>query len=110
MKLSKRYRRLRSSKAVRDLVAETELSPRNFIVPIFLVEGKKLNEPIASMPGYFRLSVDMLSAEILELKNLGLNSVLLFSKCPDHLKDNVGTEALNPEGLMQQGIRKIKST
>jgi porphobilinogen synthase len=73
------------------------------------MEGKGVKEPIASMPGYFRISLDQLPAEILELKSLGLNSVLLFVKVPDDRKDNEGKEALNPEGLMQRAIREIKN-
>ncbi len=108
MKITKRYRRLRSSEAVRNLVAETTLTPDHFIVPLFIIEGKNKKEPIPSMPGYFRLSLDMLKDEILELRSLGLRSVLLFVKVPDALKDNEGKEALNPHGLMQKSIRYIK--
>ncbi len=108
MKITKRYRRLRSSEAVRNLVAETTLTPDHFIVPLFITEGKNKKEQIPSMPGYFRLSLDMLKDEILELRSLGLRSVLLFVKVPDELKDNEGKEALNPHGLMQKSIRYIK--
>ena len=108
MQVSKRFRRLRRSKAIRDLVAETELAPRHFVVPLFLVEGIGIKDPIASMPGYFRLSIDQLPAELTELRNLKLNAVLLFAKCPDDRKDNEGKEALNPDGLMQRSIRAIK--
>ena len=108
MKLSKRFRRLRGSQAVRELVAETQLIPSHFIVPIFLIDGEGIKDPIASMPGYFRLSLDQLKSEIAELKSLGLNAVLLFAKSPDNLKDNEGKEALNPAGLMQRGVREIK--
>ncbi|HUM46617.1 MAG TPA: porphobilinogen synthase [Chitinophagales bacterium] len=108
MQLPKRFRRLRGSQVIRDFVAETDLSPRNFIVPLFMVEGNGIKDPISSMPGYYRLAIGQLSAELLELKNLKLNSVLLFAKCPDHLKDNEGKEALNPDGLMQRSIRAIK--
>lgn len=108
MKITKRYRRLRSSEAVRNLVAETTLTPDHFIVPLFITEGKNKKEQIPSMPGYFRLSLDMLKDEILELRSLGLRSVLLFVKVPDELKDNEGKEALNPNGLMQKSIRYIK--
>jgi len=108
MKITKRYRRLRSGEAVRNLVAETTLTPDHFIVPLFITEGKNKKEPIPSMPGYFRLSLDMLKDEILELRSLGLRSVLLFVKVPDELKDNEGKEALNANGLMQKSIRYIK--
>jgi porphobilinogen synthase len=109
MKLTKRYRRLRRSPVIRNLVAESTLVPGQFIVPLFLVEGIKEKDPISSMPGYYRLSLDLLGDELRELHTLGLKSVLLFAKAEDSKKDNEGKEALNPEGLMQRAIRKIKS-
>jgi len=108
MELTNRYRRLRTNASVRNLVAETSLTPDHFIVPLFIMEGTNKKEEIASMPGYFRFSLDLLRAEILELKKLGLRSVLLFVKVPDNLKDNEGKEALNPQGLMQRAVRFIK--
>jgi porphobilinogen synthase len=108
MELTNRYRRLRTNASVRNLVAETSLTPEHFIVPLFIMEGTNKKEEIASMPGYFRFSLDLLKAEILELKKLGLRSVLLFVKVPDNLKDNEGKEALNSQGLMQRAVRFIK--
>lgn len=90
------------------MVAETILSPSDFIVPLFIDEGENVKEPIPSMPGYFRNSLDITVTEVKELWNMGLKSVLLFIKCKDELKDNKGTEALNPQGLMQKSIRAIK--
>ena len=104
-----RNRRLRQSAAIRNLVRETQLTPHDFLVPLFVVEGKGVKEEIASMPGYFRLSLDMLSKEAKELWNMNLQAVLLFVKVADNLKDNEGTEALNPDGLMQQAIKTIKN-
>jgi porphobilinogen synthase len=92
------------------MVAETNLSPSDFIAPLFITEGKSLKEEISSMPGYFRLSLDLLRKEIKDLWSMGIKSVLLFIKCPDELKDNKGTEAVNDEGLMQRAIRAIKET
>lgn len=103
-----RPRILRRSEAIRALVAETSLSPSDFIAPLFVVEGNTVKEEIASMPGYFRMSLDLLRAEIKELWSLGIRSVLLFIKCSDELKDNKGTEAINPKGLMQRAIRAVK--
>ncbi len=108
LQLTKRYRRLRSSEVLRNLVAETTLSVDNLIVPLFISEGKSKKEAIQSMPGYYRLGLDFLKDEIAELKNLGLRSVLLFVKVPDELKDNEGKEALNPDGLMQRAVKSIK--
>ncbi len=103
-----RNRRLRTTESIRSLVRETILSPNDFIVPLFVVEGKGVKEEIPSMPNYFRLSLDNLDKEIKELWRLGLKSVLLFVKVPDNLKDNAGNEALNPNGLMQRAIKTVK--
>jgi len=103
-----RNRRLRSSASLRALVQEFSLSPNDFIVPLFVIEGSQTKEEIPSMPGYFRMSTDLLSKQVKTLWSLGLKSVLLFVKVPDALKDNLGTEALNPEGLMQRAIKTMK--
>ncbi|NER19078.1 porphobilinogen synthase [Spongiivirga citrea] len=105
----RRNRRLRSGKAIRSLVRETIIAPDDFLVPLFVVEGKGVKEEIASMPNYYRMSLDLLGKEVKELWKMGLKSVLLFVKVPDNLKDNKGTEALNPEGLMQRAIKTIKN-
>lgn len=105
----KRNRRLRTSESMRSLVRETIISPNDFIVPLFVVEGKNVKEEIASMPNYFRLSLDLLEKEVKELWKLGLKSVLLFVKVDDKLKDNSGKEALNPDGLMQRAIKTVKN-
>ena len=105
----RRNRRLRTNEAIRSLVRETIITPNDFLVPLFVVEGKGIKDEIASMPNYFRYSLDLLEGEIKELWSLGLKSVLLFVKVPDHLKDNKGTEALNPNGLMQRAIKTIKN-
>ena len=104
-----RNRRLRASESIRRLVRETSISPDDFLVPLFVVEGKGIKEEIASMPNYYRLSLDHLEKEVKELWNMGLCAVLLFVKVPDNLKDNKGSEALNPNGLMQLAIKKVKS-
>ena len=104
-----RKRRLRSSDSIRKIVSEINLSVNDLVTPIFLTEGGEVKEEIESMPGYFRLSLDLLEEEIDSLWKLGLKAVLLFSKIPNKLKDNKGTEALNKNGLMQKGIKLIKS-
>lgn len=103
-----RNRRLRTSEAIRNLVRETVLTPQDFQAPLFVVDGKNRKEEINSMPGYYRLSPDLLEKEIKELWGLGIQSVLLFVKVPQNLKDNKGTEALNPEGLMQRAVKTVK--
>ncbi|KSA12680.1 MULTISPECIES: porphobilinogen synthase [Maribacter] len=104
-----RPRRLRSSEAIRSLVRETIISPNDFLVPLFVVEGKGIKEEIPSMPNYYRLSLDNLTKEVKELWKMGLHSVLLFVKVPDNLKDNKGSEALNENGLMQLAIKTVKN-
>lgn len=105
----RRNRRLRASDSIRRLVQETVLTPNDFLVPLFVVEGKNVKEEIASMPNYYRLSLDNLEKEVKSLWELGLRSVLLFVKVDDTLKDNRGTEALNPDGLMQRAIKAVKN-
>ena len=104
----RRNRRLRTSEAIRSLVRETIITPNDFLVPLFVVEGKGVKEEISSMPDYYRYSMDMLSSEVKELWSLGLKAVLLFVKVPDNLKDNKGTEALNSDGLMQKAVKTVK--
>ncbi|MDO4782709.1 MAG: porphobilinogen synthase, partial [Capnocytophaga felis] len=101
--------RLRTTEAIRSLVRETIVTPDDFLVPLFVVEGKGVKEEIASMPNYYRYSLDLLEKEVKELWKLGLKSVLLFVKVPDNLKDNKGTEAANPNGLMQRAIKTVKN-
>ncbi|UYQ93971.1 porphobilinogen synthase [Chitinophaga horti] len=104
----RRNRILRQSPAIRAMVAETILRPEHFIAPLFVIEGSNKKEEISSMPGYYRYTLDLLKTEVKELWDLGIKSVLLFIKCEDHLKDNKGTEALNPNGLMQRAIKTVK--
>ena len=105
----RRNRRLRTNESIRSLVRETVLTPNDFLVPLFVVEGKGVKEEIPSMPNYFRYSLDLLEKEVKELWTMGLKSVLVFVKVPDNLKDNKGTEALNPNGLMQRAVKVIKN-
>ncbi|WP_298298972.1 porphobilinogen synthase [Hydrotalea sp.] len=108
MYLQKRNRILRKSAAIRSLVAETVLTPNDFIVPLFIQEGQHQKTEISSMPGYFRNSVDITVQEVKELYRLGIKSILLFVKALDATKDNEGKEAWNPNGLMQRSIKAIK--
>ena len=108
MILHRRPRILRSGPSIRSLIAETSLTPNDFIAPLFIDEGEGVQTEIASMPAYFRRSLDLTVAEVKALWNLGIKCVLLFIKCGDALKDNKGTEALNPAGLMQRSIKAVK--
>jgi len=105
----RRNRRLRASNAIRSLVQETVITPNDFLVPLFVVEGKNIKEEISSMPGYYRHSLDGIASEVKELWSMGLKAVLIFVKVPDNLKDNTGKEALNPDGLMQRAIKTVKN-
>ena len=105
----RRNRRLRTNESIRSLVRETIITPNDFLVPLFVVEGKGVKDEIPSMPNYFRYSLDLLENEVKDLWKLGLKSVLLFVKVPDNLKDNQGKEALNPNGLMQRAIKTVKN-
>lgn len=108
MYLQRRNRILRSSAAVRSLVAETTLTPSDFIAPLFIDEGTDYRFEIPSMKGYYRYSIDLTIKEVKELWAMGIKSVLLFVKAPDDVKDNTGKEAWNKDGLMQRSIKAIK--
>jgi len=104
---SYRPRRLRSSDAIRGMVRETSLSPKDFIYPLFVKPGRGLRDEVGSMPGVFQLTLDQLPAEIDELKELGIPAVILFG-LPES-KDEVGTGAYDRDGIVQQAIRAIKA-
>lgn len=108
MHLTRRNRILRQSPAIRAMVAETIIKPSDLIAPLFITEGSNVREEISSMQGYYRMSIDNTVKEVKELWSMGIKCVLLFIKCKDELKDNKGTEALNPDGLMQRSIRAVK--
>ena len=105
-----RNRRLRSKESLRNLITEYRLHPHDFIAPLFVVEGKNIKDPIDSLPGYYRMSIDNLKKEVKSLWGLGIQAVLLFPKIDDKLKDNFGTEALNPNGLIQRAVKEIKNS
>lgn len=88
------------------MVANVSFSLKDIIYPIFLEEGEKIKTEISSMPGQYRFSIDMLGDELKELKKLGITSLLIFGIT--HKKDEVGSEAYNPQGIVQQGVRYIK--
>ncbi|HNP24680.1 MAG TPA: porphobilinogen synthase [Panacibacter sp.] len=108
MYLQRRNRILRATPAIRSLVSETTLTANDFIVPLFIDEGENIKTEIASMPGYYRNSLDVTVKEVKELWSMGLKCVLLFIKCKDDWKDNTGKEAWNADGLMQRSIKAIK--
>lgn len=103
-----RGRRLRTSLGIRSLVQETVITPSDFMFPMFIAEGVNVLEPIASMPGIYRRSIDLTVKEVKELYSLGIRAVNIYVRVDDKLKDNAGTEAWNPNGLMQRAIKAIK--
>jgi porphobilinogen synthase len=109
MYLQRRNRILRQSSAIRSMVAETILTPNDFIAPLFIDEGENVAFEIPSMPGYYRYSLDQTIKEVKQLWSIGIKTVLLFIKAADELKDNTGKEAWNPDGLMQRSIKAIKN-
>jgi len=102
-----RPRRLRANPTIRRMVRETAVSASDFIYPLFVKPGKGLKDEIKSMPGQYQLSLDMLPAEIDELKALGIPAVILFG-LPSG-KDEIGSEAYDEHGIVQEAIRAIKA-
>ena len=107
---NQRNRRLRQSPAIRQLVSESQLTVNDLMLPLFVKEGTQVKEPISAMPGCYRLSLDLLQEEVKSVSDMGIKALLLFVMVDDALKDNKGTEALNPGGLMQRAVRKVKTT
>lgn len=106
--LVERPRRLRRTAAIRAMVQENHLRPTDFVAPLFVVDGQSRQEPIASMPGQFRFSVDRLVEECRDIANLKIPAVALFPAIEDRHKDPLATEALNEDGLYPRAIRAVK--
>lgn len=102
----KRLRRLRYNPLIRDMVRETELSKKDFIYPLFVVPGEKVKKEVKSMPGVYQMSVDEIVKECNEVASLGIPAVILFG-IPEH-KDEKGSDAYNPDGIIQRAVRAIK--
>ncbi|MBT8377970.1 MAG: porphobilinogen synthase [Ignavibacteria bacterium] len=102
----KRFRRLRYNPIVRDLVRETVLTNKDLIYPMFVVPGKNVKNPVKSMPGVFQFSIENLVEECAEVRGLGVPAIILFG-IPEQ-KDEQGSDAYNPEGIIQKAIRAIK--
>jgi len=101
-----RLRRLRQQESLRRMVRETMLAPDDFIAPLFVVEGQGRREEIVSMPGQFRLSIDLLVKEAGEINALGIPAIILFG-IPDH-KDERGSSGLDPNGIVQRAVKAVK--
>ena len=105
----RRPRRNRKSAPIRDMVAETELSVKDLILPLFLKQGSGVKEEISHMPGVYRFTLDSILNEIEQCLNLGISGFALFPCIEDDLKDSKATEGLNPDGLYPKAIHRIKS-
>ena len=101
-----RVRRLREQPAIRSMIRETRLTTSSFVYPMFIRHGSGIKETIDPMPGCYHISLDLLAEEVQEVYDLGIPAVLLFGLPAD--KDPLGTEAYDPEGIIQEAIRIIK--
>ncbi len=105
-----RPRRNRKNSAVRALVEETKLTTSDLIYPQFITEGSNIRDPIHSMPGIYRLSLDQLLKEAERLVEFGIPAIALFPAIPKELKDSTGSESVNPDGLLQRAVRLLKKS
>ena len=103
-----RPRRLRESPLLRSMVRETSLRVDDFVYPLFAIHGRGVREPIGSMPGQYRLSIDEMLKECKDAASMGIPAVLLFGLPRD--KDPRGTEAYADDGIIQQAVRAVKDT
>lgn len=101
-----RLRRLRKNESFRKMVRETHLRADDLILPLFVRPGKRVKQPISSMPGHFQFSVDLLVKEVQEAASLGIAGVILFG-IPEK-KDEVGSEAYADDGIIQKALRAVK--
>ncbi len=108
--LRHRPRRNRKTKSVRDMVRETYLNPKDFILPLFVIEGKNRKEEIRSMPGQFRYSTDQVLEQCKRAHDLGIPGVALFPAVEDQLKDSFARESTNLEGLLPSTVMEIKNS
>jgi porphobilinogen synthase len=109
LELTKRPRRLRRNPSIRSMVRETNLTVDDLIYPMFVMEGENTKIEIASMPGCYRYTLDLLLAEIADCYNLGIKAIALFPVVPEEKKDETGTESYNPDGLAQRTVKAIKA-
>ena len=103
-----RLRRTRRSAALRALVAESSLGPADLIYPVFVLDGEGVSEPVRSMPGISRHSMDGVLLEAGQLVSLGIRAIALFPVVEDGLKSLNGEECANPDGLVQRCVQRLK--
>ena len=106
---AKRMRRMRADDHTRRLMAESKLTVSDLIYPVFVIEGKNMREPVTSMPGVERKSIDLLLTEAAELVNLGIPAIAIFPVIPNEKKSLLAEESYNPEGLAQRTVKALKS-
>jgi len=107
--LIQRPRRLRRNESLRRMVRETELSVNDLIYPMFVTEGENQKVEVASMPGCYRFSLDLLLKEVAEIAALGIPAIALFPVISESKKDETGSESYNPKGLVQETVAAIKA-
>ncbi len=106
--LPERPRRNRRTEAIRRMVRETSLTPAHLVAPLFVVDGDRERQPIPSMPGYERLSIDLLLEKCRQLADLGIGGIALFPALPAYKKDKTASEATNPDGLFPRAVSAVK--
>ncbi|MBW4666153.1 MAG: porphobilinogen synthase [Cyanomargarita calcarea GSE-NOS-MK-12-04C] len=106
--ITQRPRRLRRTETLRRMVRETNLTVDDLIYPMFVMEGEEDKVEIASMPGCYRFTLDLLLKEIAEVYSLGIGAIGLFPVIPESKKDDRGSESHNPDGLVQRTVKAIK--
>ena len=106
--LTRRPRRNRKSKAVREMLSETKLSVSDFVYPVFIMDGNNKEEAIPSMPGITRKTIDILLSELEEVVKLGILAIAPFPAIAEELKDSKATLSYAEDGLVQRAIRQIK--
>ncbi len=102
----KRFRRLRTNQAIRDLVQESILTKNDFVYPLFIKNGKNIKKEIESMPGVFQMSIDEIVKECIALEIMGIKAIMLFG-IPD-VKDSIGSDALSEDGIIASTLMEIK--
>jgi porphobilinogen synthase len=108
--ITHRPRRLRRTPAIRSMVQETRLTVDDLIYPLFVMEGENTKVEIASMPGCFRFTLDLLLLEIAEVYALGIKAIAIFPVVPEEKKDDLGKESYNPQGLAQRTVIAIRKS
>lgn len=108
MSILQRPRRNRKTQAIRALLSETVLGLQDLVAPFFVIDGREKKEPIEKMPGIYRYSVDLLVEEVRRIHNLGIQAIILFPSLPQNLRDDLGSQALNPFGSVVEALKILR--